>query len=159
EGAHGERLRDQLSVIVRLLRADPDSRRAVLQIWDAEADLGVSSVDLACNTQAMFKVRGGKLNITVLNRSNDIIWGCDGANAVQLSMLLEFMAARIGVEPGLYRQVSDSFHAYEDTWPKISGIGDRFGGDPYVREEVSVYPLVAAAEDFDADLQRWFDDP
>jgi len=159
EGAHGEQLRDQLSVIVRLLRADPDSRRAVLQIWDAEADLGVSSVDLACNTQAMFKVRGGKLNITVLNRSNDIIWGCYGANAVQFSMLLEYMAARIGVEPGLYRQVSDSFHAYEDTWPKISGIADRYRGDPYVREEVSTYPLVAAAEGFDADLERWFDKP
>src|SRR5215510_3212831 len=27
---------DQLSAIVKLLRADPDSRRAVLQIWDAE---------------------------------------------------------------------------------------------------------------------------
>jgi thymidylate synthase len=150
---------DQLSVIVELLRADPDSRRAVLQIWDAEADLGVNSRDLACNTQAMFKVRGGRLNMTISNRSNDIVWGCYGANAVQFSMLLEYMAGRIGVEPGIYRQVSDSYHAYHDTWPKISDIAARFRGDPYVQGEVSVYPLVADPLHFDAELVRWFENP
>lgn len=157
--ANGEKSSDQLSAIVRMLRADPDSRRAVLQIWDAEADLGVSSKDLACNTQAMFKVRGGRLNMTISNRSNDIVWGCYGANAVQFSMLLEYMAARIGVEPGLYRQMSDSYHAYRDTWPKISTIAERYNGDPYTRAEVSVHPLVADAESFDAELTRWFDNP
>src|SRR6185312_12020720 len=69
--AAGGNAHDQLGVIVDLLRADPDSRRAVLQIWDAEADLGVASKDLACNTQAMFKVRDDRLNMTVSNRSND----------------------------------------------------------------------------------------
>jgi hypothetical protein len=161
EAAHGAEFRDQLTTIVKLLRADPDSRRAVLQIWDAEADLGVSSKDLACNTQAMFKVRQGRLNMTVSNRSNDMIWGCYGANAVHFSMLLEYMAARLGVAPGTYRQMSDSFHAYLDTWPKVQGIAERFAadGDPYARGEVTVYPLVAAPESFDAELERWFDTP
>jgi thymidylate synthase len=157
EAAHGEKLRDQLSAIIRLLRADPDSRRAVLQIWDAEADLGVASKDIACNTQAMFKVRSGRLNMTVSNRSNDIVWGCYGANAVQFSMLLEYMAACIGVESGHYRQVSDSYHAYHDTWPKISDIAERFSGDPYALGEVSVHPLVAQPDSFDTELEHWFD--
>jgi thymidylate synthase len=157
EAAHGEELRDQLSAIVRLLRADLHSRRAVLQIWDAEADLGVASKDIACNTQAMFKVRDGKLNITVSNRSNDVVWGCYGANAVQFSMLLEYLAARIGVEPGHYRQVSDSYHAYYETWPKICDIGHRFRGDPYACEEVSIYPLVGHPDSFDGELRRWFE--
>ena len=159
--AHGRPFRDQLTTIVDLLRKDPDSRRAVLQIWDAEADLGVASKDLACNTQAMFKVRAGRLNMTVSNRSNDIIWGCYGANAVHFSMLLEYMAARIGVEAGVYRQMSDSYHAYVDTWPKISGIAERFGenGDPYARGEVAVYPLVGEPESFDADMFGWLDNP
>jgi hypothetical protein len=149
---------DQLSAIVKLLRADPDSRRAVLQIWDAEADLGAPSKDLACNAQAMFKVRAGKLNMTVSNRSNDIVWGCYGANAVQFSLLLEYMAARIGVAPGIYRQMSDSYHAYLDTWDKIENIGARTkGGDAYTRGEVSVFPLVAAPEAFDEELMRWMD--
>ncbi|TMI98511.1 MAG: hypothetical protein E6G97_25610 [Alphaproteobacteria bacterium] len=155
--AAGGNAHDQLGVIVDLLRADPDSRRAVLQIWDAEADLGVASKDLACNTQAMFKIRNGRLNMTVSNRSNDIIWGCYGANAVHFSMLLEYMAARIGVEPGQYRQMSDSYHAYHDTWPKISEIAERFTGDPYVKSEVAVYPLLADADSFDAELDRWME--
>lgn len=157
--ARGRPFRDQLSVIVDLLRKDPDSRRAVLQIWDAEADLGVASKDLACNTQAMFKVRAGRLNMTVSNRSNDIIWGCYGANAVHFSILLEYMAARIGVDAGVYRQMSDSYHAYEETWSKISGIADRFSGDPYALGEVGVYPLVGDPENFDADLFQWLDNP
>ena len=148
---------DQLSAIVKLLRADADSRRAVLQIWDAEDDLGVASKDLACNTQAMFKVRGGRLNMIISNRSNDVVWGCYGANAVQFSFLLEYMAARIGVEPGVYRQMSDSFHAYVDTWGKISEIGARFAGDPYAKGEVEVFPLVAHGESFDAELMRWIE--
>lgn len=148
---------DQLSAIVKLLRADRDSRRAVLQIWDAKADLGVASKDLACNTQAMFKVRGGRLNMTVSNRSNDIVWGCYGANAVHFSVLLEYMAARIGVEPGQYRQISDSFHAYHDTWSKISDIAQRFNGDPYTRGDASVYPLAARPDSFDAELTRWLE--
>lgn len=146
---------DQLSAIVDLLRADPDSRRAVLQIWDAASDLGVSSKDIACNAQAMFKIRGGGLNVTVCNRSNDLVWGCSGANAVQFSMLLEYMAARIGVPVGQYRQVSDSYHAYYDTWPKIRDIADRFKSDPYTAGEVSVYPLVADPESFDSELDHW----
>ncbi|ODT26514.1 MAG: hypothetical protein ABS54_07110 [Hyphomicrobium sp. SCN 65-11] len=157
--AHGRPFRDQLTTIVDLLRKDPDSRRAVLQIWDAEADLGVVSKDLACNTQAMFKVRAGRLNMTVSNRSNDIIWGCYGANAVHFSILLEYMAARIGAETGVYRQMSDSYHAYEDTWSKISGIADRFEGDPYALGEVAAYPLVEDPENFDADLFHWLDNP
>ena len=153
----GEPASDQIDAIVRLLRADPDSRRAVLQIWDAEADLGVPSKDLACNTQAMFKVRGGRLNMTVSNRSNDIVWGCYGANAVQFSMLLEYMASRIGVEPGIYRQISDSYHAYLDTWPTISAIAERFTGDPYAMGEVCIHPLVSDPDSFDEELGCWID--
>ena len=151
---------DQLTSIAEMLRRDPDSRRAVLQIWDAAADLGANSKDLACNTQAMFKVRDGHLNMTVSNRSNDIIWGCYGANAVHFSFLLEYMAARIGVEPGVYRQMSDSYHAYMETWPKFEQIAERFDrtGDPYDArrsDKVEVYPLVAVPDVFDAELRDW----
>lgn len=157
--ADGRASTDQLTAIVNLLRADHDSRRAVLQIWDAEADLGVASKDLACNTQASFKVRDGKLNMLVSNRSNDMIWGCYGANAVHFSVMHEYMAARIGVDVGVYRQMSDSFHAYDNTWDKVADIEARYEGDPYARGEVTPYPLAAAPEAFDAELQRWFETP
>jgi thymidylate synthase len=155
KAADGKPATDQLQVIADLLRRDPDTRRAVLQIWDAEADLGVPSKDLACNTQAMFKVRDGKLNMLVSNRSNDMIWGCYGANAVHFSFLQEYVAAQAGVSVGVYRQMSDSFHVYADTWPKVSDIAARYAGDPYATGDVSVYPLVSHSETFDSELERW----
>jgi hypothetical protein len=51
--------------------------------------------------------------MTVLNRSNDIVWGCYGANAVHMSVLQEFVALAIGVPVGSYTQVSNDWHIYE----------------------------------------------
>lgn len=105
--------RDQLDDVVEILRKDPTSRQAVVQIWDSE-DLTKSTKDKACNTQAMFEIVHGHLNMTVCNRSNDIIWGCYGANVVHFSFLLEYMANRIGVPVGTYYQMSNNLHLYTD---------------------------------------------
>jgi Thymidylate synthase len=125
-GAYGYRWRnhfgvDQIQTIANDLRKDPNSRRAVLSMWDARQDLALAAsggLDVPCNTQAFFRVRSGKLEMTVCNRSNDIVWGCYGANVVQFSFLQEALAALIGIRAGAYYQVSNNYHAYierEDT--------------------------------------------
>lgn len=103
---------DQLLGIVKLFASDPNTRRAVLCMWDPLVDLGANKKDIPCNTQAYFKVRNGELNMTVTCRSNDIILGCYGANAVHFSVLHEYLAACIGVKQGSYTHVSDSWHYY-----------------------------------------------
>lgn len=118
-GAYGNRLRnafgyDQLTAAVSILQNKPDSRQVVLSIWDGREDLGATTKDLPCNDLIMLKIRDGKLNMTVCNRSNDAIWGAYGANVVQFSMLQEWLATMIGVGVGHYVQQSDSFHAYTD---------------------------------------------
>jgi hypothetical protein len=50
--------------------------------------------------------------MTVFNRSNDLIWGALGANVVHFSMLQEYMACCLGVEVGMYHQVSNNMHVY-----------------------------------------------
>lgn len=98
-GAYGHRWQhhfhfDQLTLIIRALKANPDDRRCVLQMWDTIADLGWPKRDIPCNTQAYFsRDYLGRLDMTVCCRSNDIIWGAYGANAVHFSMLQEFLAA------------------------------------------------------------------
>ena len=104
---------DQLTFIIKELKRDPSSRRAVLQMWNPW-DLLKDTKDKACNTQAYFDCRGGKLNMTVTNRSNDLIWGCYGANAVHFSMLQEFLAIAVGLPLGVYRQFSNNLHLYTD---------------------------------------------
>lgn len=108
---------DQLDRIVEILTKDPNSRRAVLSMWDAPADLDPNAgADVPCNTQAYFDLRGGRLNMTVVNRSNDAIWGAYGANAVHFSVLLEVLAARLAVGIGVYRQMSNNLHVYTDIY-------------------------------------------
>jgi hypothetical protein len=130
-GAYGYRWRqhfgfDQLPQLIYLLKKDPDTRRAVLQMWGAddlwEADKGL---DVPCNTAAYFQLREGALSVTVTNRSNDAVWGAYGANAVQFSVLLQYVAAAVGARVGSYTQMSNSLHVYlegkaGDVWQRCA---------------------------------------
>lgn len=116
--AYGHRLRyaqgfDQIEAAVNLLKKDPDSRRAVLQIWDASSDYR-DSKDLPCNDMIFLRINEGALDLTVANRSNDVIWGAYGTNAVQFSILQEYIAALLGVGIGTYTQISHNYHVYTD---------------------------------------------
>ena len=117
-GAYGYRMRhyfghDQLRQVIDLLRAEPDTRRAVVSLFDPK-DITITTRDVPCNTTIYFKQLGGSLNMTVCNRSNDAVWGCYGANAVHFSFLLQYVAGTLGLSVGHYVQVSDSLHVYVD---------------------------------------------
>ena len=126
-GAYGFRWRehfgvDQLMRLAEELRT-PGTRRAVLGMWDPAVDLGRAGADLPCNTHAYFSVRtdgGGHptLDMTVLCRSNDAIWGAYGANAVHFSMLQEVLAELVGARVGRYTQYSHNFHVYLEKFPR-----------------------------------------
>lgn len=140
-GAYGYRWRnyfghDQLQDIILELKANPDTRRCVLAMWDGGsratwttqrpdfeqpgdfyAAVG-GSADVPCNTHAYFDTIDGRLNMTVCCRSNDIIWGAYGANAVHFSFLLEYMSAMCGIPMGVYRQFSNNFHIYTNIVPR-----------------------------------------
>lgn len=131
--AYGHRWRsyfgyDQIGVIVEELRGNPNTRRAVLAMWDAfgahETDVrqwpgdlvaaNMGSADVPCNTHCYFTVRGNRLSMGINCRSNDILWGAYGANAVHFSVLLEYLAAHCGYEVGEMVQYSWNWHLYED---------------------------------------------
>lgn len=147
---------DQLKTIAGLLRTNPDDRRIVLTMWDPNADLGRNFKDIPCNTHAYFRVRDGHLDITVCCRSNDMIWGGYGANAVHFSILLEYMAARIGVKVGRYYQISNNFHAYNDVFDKLASKVYR-RADPYGALDPTYMPLVERADYFDQDLKAFME--
>ena len=114
-GSYGYRWRghfgyDQLDTVIRLLKTEPNTRRAVLTMYDAESDY--NGVDVPCNTHIYFRVLNGKLDMTVLNRSNDIIWGALGANVVHMTMLHELIAFGAGIPLGTYRAFSNNAHVY-----------------------------------------------
>lgn len=116
---------DQLDFLIELLRETPSSRRAVLQMWNVEDDLLKvdSSKDLCCNTAVYFSLREVSsdsevswyhvLDMTVTNRSNDLIWGMLGANYVHFTFLQEYVANCLGVEVGCYTHMTNNLHIYE----------------------------------------------
>lgn len=146
---------DQIRTIIEQLKANKDERRCVLGMWDPEADLGRNGKDVPCNTQAYFSVGAhGMLDMTVCNRSNDMIWGAYGANAVHFSMLQEFVAAGVGVPVGHYWQMSNNFHAYLDTFEPLAEKRRKaeWCPCPYDTGQVRPRPLVTTR------YETWLDD-
>jgi thymidylate synthase len=155
-GAHdGWTSVDQLKIIATRLSENANDRRSVLQMWDPTADLRTvdESKDVPCNTTATFQVsHDGRLDLTVLCRSNDIIWGAYGANAVHFTILQEYMANWTHYPVGKFYQVSVNYHAYELIFHKMKTLAGSVDGmnhvfNPYVEGrpipiEVSEKPTI-----------------
>lgn len=193
-GAYGYRWRnyfghDQLMDAILELRQNPDSRRVVLAMWDGgarqtwspdfalhgryEEQYGDSyaaqlgSADVPCNTHVYFDTTDGRLNMTVCCRSNDIIWGAYGANAVHFSFLLEFMAAATGIPMGVYRQFSNNFHLYTNVVPmeQLMPLAREVeASDRYLMKEsahsltkIPVQPPIRKVPLMTVDLEDWFE--
>lgn len=135
---------DQLVTISNQLKTDPTDRRCVLGMWDPKVDLGRIGKDLPCNDTATFQIGAdGMLHLVVFCRSNDIVWGAYGANAVHFSFLLEYMAHWIGVPMGTYTQVSVNWHGYKKTLEQVWGLRELAPNvyDRYEAKEVKTIPI------------------
>lgn len=165
-GTYGYRWRwafgfDQLYVLVKELKSNPETRRGVLAMWDATVErnddlryaVTPGSKDAPCNTHVYFDARDGRLNMTVCCRSNDIWWGAYGANAVHFSMLQEYLAIQVGVPIGVYRQFSNNFHLYtEVVTGQLNSLAlNAETHDEYLNRSLTYYPLFRPGE------QDWWD--
>jgi thymidylate synthase len=162
---HGLRF-DQLDEIVAQLRKEPTSRQCVLQMWGAGETRELLSYSAKpCNLSAAFRIVGNKLDMTVFNRSNDLIWGCCGANAVHFPILQEYIAGRLELELGYYHQISTNLHLYEEHINMMQkrtnfeeGDFPDFLRDSWVYEKTQ--PLITYPLTFDLELQEimiWID--
>lgn len=147
---------DQLVIIAEELRRNPETRQCVLQIWDHRYDLGTQTKDHACNVAATFQTdKDGHLDMTMFCRSNDIIWGAYGANAVHMSYLLEYVATRARLQVGKYTQISVNYHAYMNVFePMVEHWSD---GEPDPYEYTPVYPasLGTCDDQWDEECRRF----
>lgn len=165
DGGGNPNLPDQLTTIIDRLQRFPEDRRCVLTMWDPCADLNADSKDLPCNTHVYFsRAAFGWLDMTVCCRSNDMILGAYGANAVHFSFLQEYMASAIGCPVASYWQVSNNYHAYKGSdYDKISHLSDATDGHdrkpcPYEMGSVVPYPIMSVDRKiWDEDLGVFFE--
>jgi thymidylate synthase len=166
-GAYGHRWRehwqkDQLIWIIEHLRKNPTSRRAVMAMYDPIADQWDKDnevpLDIPCNTTVYFGISGGTLNMTVCCRSNDMIWGCYGANAVHMSMLQEFVARALGINVGWYVQFSNDFHIYERHFDLLNTVPS----EDYTKRMIEGHEPLIAQGYWGRDIiqfEQWLDAP
>lgn len=149
----------------------------------SEVDIGANDLRCAaltrpCNTHAFFRLRDVTyreppvtdantvewearivngtncvLDLTLLARSNDMIFGGYGANAVHFSMMQEYVARMIGCAVGRMYQVSNNFHAYVEVLRKVLPVEKWNLGGTYDGGGATV-PLIDVKHTFDDEL-RW----
>lgn len=108
---------DQLKGVIATLSTDIESRQAVIQIWRS-TDLIKETKDKACNMILVCAVVFGKLQMTVYNRSNDLIYGgVTGTNPVHFSYIQEYIAEQLHLPMGHLIFISNNAHVYLDLYP------------------------------------------
>lgn len=165
---HGLRF-NQLDEIVSQLRTNPTSRQCVLQMWGAGTTHDLLSPTIrACNLVATFRIWAGELDMSVFNRSNDLVWGCCGANAVHFPILQEYIAGKLGLHMGNYWQISTNLHLYRNHIDMMYMRITHDGGTTLAQlltdndgYHEMTQPLMTYPEVFDEELQEvigWIDD-
>ena len=133
DGAYGHRIRrypefcpendqlfikdqmDQLEMVCYRLKQDGFSRQAVISLWDPSRDLKSGSKDYPCNNMCYFYLRDGVLDMSVIRRSNDMIWGLP-YNQIQFYFIHAIMAGELNVKMGKYYEYVQNMHVYMDTY-------------------------------------------
>lgn len=105
----------QLQKVIELLKNAPDTRQAWLTLYDGK-EMDDYEFDTPCTLNIGFKLSvfpsGNKLlNMTVIMRSNDLIFGfCN--DQFCFSQLQKYVASKIGAEIGYYYHFAQDIHIY-----------------------------------------------
>lgn len=153
-GAYGIRAYGHLGDLVSLLQRDPDTRQAVLSIYDSDQDLGPTKRDVPCTLNLQFQrvetggwpTPGYRLELRVTMRSNDM-WLGTPYDFTQFAILQATIAQALGDTPGVYVHSAGSLHLYErdlEALAKVSG--------PTTNR--TTFPLWGGASNDIADLSR-----
>lgn len=111
-GAYGARAHGALGDVVNLLGRDPDSRQAVISVFDSQRDLDRLKKDIPCTIAMHFMQRDDELDLNVTMRSNDV-WLGTPYDFTQFAVAQATVAQVLGVKPGLYVHSPGSLHLYE----------------------------------------------
>jgi len=100
---------DQLTELVRRLEESPNTRRAVMCLWDPEID--AYSSEPPCMNLIQVKIELDSVNIVCFFRSNDMLsaWGM---NIIAIAHLQKYLADILGYECGWIETISNNPHMY-----------------------------------------------
>jgi thymidylate synthase len=116
-GAYGPRLmgldgNGQLEHVIGMLTRKATTRQAVLQLFGAD-DLTSGQRDVPCTCTIQLLHRDDRLEMVTYMRSNDVYKGLPH-DVFCFTLLQEWIARRLGIEPGTYKHAVGSLHLYDE---------------------------------------------
>ncbi len=113
---HQWKRNDQLDLVIRMLKANPETRQAAISIYDGKEITNYSN-DTPCTYAVQFTILNHKLNMSVVMRSNDLWYGfCN--DQYQFSNLQMLVADETGYDVGTYYHFAHNLHLYNDKLPE-----------------------------------------
>lgn len=121
-GGYGPRLfnwdgLNQFANVADMLKRKPDSRQAVIQLFDAY-DISEFHKDTPCTCTIQFMIRKNQLHMLTYMRSNDAFVGMPH-DVFCFTMLQEIMARTLSVELGQYKHIVGSLHLYNESMDNV----------------------------------------
>lgn len=176
--AYGQRLRryestwgvvDQVDRVVRRLAEDPETRRAIVCLWDVWRD-NLDSKDIACNNIVAFTIRDARLHTSIFQRSNDLVWGTP-YNMLQFEHLAQLVLGEVRaaapeyavqVQRGTHTVVVNNLHYYLDLYPETldaftKGFCFHSGGLAHTCAVTSrtIYDILRWLDEEEPELEDW----
>lgn len=108
----GQAAMNQWDNVVKTLRHDPDSKRAVIQIFSAPELTIANNRDVSCTLGLQFLIRSGQLHVVAYMRANDAFRGMV-SDVFSFTFMQEMMAHELGLVVGSYYHQVGTLHIYE----------------------------------------------
>ena len=125
--------RDQIGLLINLLKHEPTSRQAVVVTWDPATD-GLSlekKKNVPCPYSFTVNIVGGRLHLHNIIRSNDVLLGLS-ADVPGFALLQCFLAQKLGVRPGIYSHSISNAHIYDVHYDGAQEIMKRTNDHPKI---------------------------
>ena len=103
---------EQLSKVISMLKANPNTRQATISIYDGK-EINKYANDTPCTYAVQFTILHGRLDMCVTMRSNDLWYGfCNDQYC--FSELQRLVSRQLNIEPGVYYHFAHNMHLYND---------------------------------------------
>ena len=115
--------RDQLIDLVEHLREEPSSRQGVVMMWDPASDglRAPKKKNVPCPFTWTANIIGGKLNLHMIMRSNDMVLGNPNDTA-DFALLQAMLAQELNVAVGKLTISISHAHIYENQFQAVEDI-------------------------------------
>ena len=144
EGADGAVV-DQISDLIKQIRANPDSRRLIVSAWNV-ADLPKMAL-MPCHTLFQFYVADGKLSCQLYQRSADVFLGVP-FNIASYALLTMMIAQVCDLDAGEFIHTFGDVHIYNNHTEQVNL---QLSRKPFPLPRMKLNPLIKDIFDFTFD--------